>query len=157
MAGSNLQALAFFGSDMSSGDVFSDNFFEPDIMLPEQFNGSDEFGLNGGERKLMAAILSDGIEAFMEQAQGIIKGISAKHDAIDWVECDDCSYVFSFDNVCSSLGINANYLRFGLARYIQSIKKARKNILQSATTANSGSTSVEPVTWTKIRRPRTRG
>lgn len=154
MASSNLRALSFIGNDMSSGDMYSGAFFEPDIMLPEQFNSQDESGVDGGERKLMAAILSDGIEAFMEQVQHFVnsagsKGGFHKHDAIDWVENKDASYVFSFDNVCTSLGIDPEYLRYGLTRYVQSLKKAYRNNL---TLGEHG----EVTTWKKIRRPRTK-
>ncbi len=43
------------------------NLFEPDVLLPSQFNSCVENGIEGGERKLMAAILSDGIEAYIAQ------------------------------------------------------------------------------------------
>lgn len=145
MAGSNTQAIESYGSEMYSGDIYSGSYFEPDIMLPEQFNSKDEEGIGGGERKLMSAILSDGIEAFIEQANNYVKGLYSKFDAIDWVENRDLTYVFSFDNVCTSLGIDPEYLRHGLTRYVHSIKKAKRtNNLHQVTE------------WKKIRRPRTK-
>jgi hypothetical protein len=139
MAGVNTQAL-----DRFEGDIYSGSYFEPDIMLPEQFNSKDEDGIDGGERKLMAAVLSDGVEAFLDQASSYVKGYSSRLDAIEWVESSDNSYVFSFENVCSSLGISPDYLRLGLSRYLQAIKKSK---MQSG-----DANKITP--WKKIRRPR---
>ncbi len=52
-------------------------------------------------------------------------------------------YIFSFDNVCGSLGINPEYLRVGLARYILKSKNKKKGV------------EAFPV-WKRIRRPRKR-
>lgn len=147
----------------SPSDIY-ETFFEPDVMLPSQFHDSDEEGLLGGERKLMAAILSDGIESYLndksEAVQEIVRskvsingalsnGVIAlkgmRSEAIDWVETIDESYVFSFDNVCRCLGIEPQYLRLGLARYVA-------GVYTKSTTP--GASSV--VAWKKIRRPRKR-
>lgn len=140
----------------TSFDIY-ETFFEPDVMLPSQFHDTDQDGLLGGERRLMAAILSDGIEAYLNdksngvrglgrtKAAGNVVALKALHsEAIDWVETLDDSYVFSFDNVCRSLGIEPQYLRLGLTRYVAA--------LHAKTTGPSGSV----VVWKKIRRPRKR-
>ncbi len=124
-------------------DTYSGSIFEPDVLLPTQLLNKEEEGLVGGERKLMAAILSDGVESYLQQAEFYIKGVSSRIDAIEWVETKDFGYVFSFDNVCTALGINPEYLRIGLARYVQAIKSKKK------------SSEDKPV-WKKIRRPRRR-
>lgn len=117
--------------------------FEPDVVLPSQFLVPDENGLEGGERKLMAAILSDGIEAYIAQCtSGSLSSRRNRVDASEWVETKDYSYVFSFDNVCECLGIDPEYLRMGLLRYVQSVQE-RKD-------AQNGLNS----NWKKIRRPR---
>ena len=127
---------------------FMSSLFEPDVILPSQFLSSDEKGLTGGERKLMAAILSDGIEAYIAQTTSPIpeqrnpSTRSRKIDAAEWVETQDFTYVFSFDNVCECLGINPEYLRLGLARYVLAIRADRIRGIASQTV------------WKKIRRPR---
>jgi len=126
-------------------DSYSGSYFEPDILLPSQFMTKDEEGLNGGERRLMAAILSDGVESYLEQASFYIKGLSTRVDAIEWVETQDLSYVFSFDNVCTALGIDPSYLRLGLARYVQAIRNIK---------AKEGGDVKDSPKWKKIRRPR---
>lgn len=119
------------------------NIFEPDVMLPSQFNAPDDEGVGGGERRLMAAILSDGIEAYIHQSLSRIAGNArGRFDACDWIEAPDPGYVFSFDNVCECLGINPEYLRLGLLRYVDAVHQHQMTggRIQSA--------------WKKIRRPR---
>ena len=131
--------LAAYGFDSSS------SVFEPDVMLPSQYLIPDEQGLSGGERRLMAALLSDGIEAYINQAisqlAGNIRRSRTKSDACEWIELKDDTYVFSFDNVCECLGIDPEYLRLGLLRYIEVVSRKPE----------SGSTRSA---WKKIRRPR---
>ena len=131
--------VGHFGFDSAS------SVFEPDVMLPSQLLMPDEEGLTGGERRLMAALLSDGIEAYINQAMAVLEGnlkkARAKADACEWVEESDQTYVFSFDNVCECLGINPEYLRLGLHRYLDTVREVR----------STGSTNGA---WKKIRRPR---
>ncbi len=126
-------------------DAYS-SIFEPDVLLPSQFFLSSEDGIIGGERKLMAAILADGVEAFIAECIREIDQVEGEdtEGARDWVETRDSQYVFSFDNVCQSLGIEPEYLRLGLARYIGAVRVKRFN-----NGANFGESS-----WKKIRRPR---
>ena len=128
--------LAAYGFDSSS------SVFEPDVMLPSQYLIPDEQGLSGGERRLMAALRSDGIEAYINQAiaqlSGNLRRARAKSDVCEWIELKDDSYVFSFDNVCECLGIDPEYLRLGLFRYIEVVSRKQS----------------EGAAWKKIRRPR---
>lgn len=126
----------------SSGDSLG-SFLEPDIMLPSQLLSPEEEGLDAGERKLMAAILSDGIEAYIHQSlNSETQKSRVRQEIIDWVENEDTEYIFSFDNVSESLGINPEYLRLGLYRYVAAAKKNKE--ADPATTES----------WKKIRRPR---
>ena len=130
--------MADYSSLNLAEDAFS-TLFEPDVVLPSQFMLPDEQGVAGGERKLMAAILSDGIEAYIAQCTSTVSlKRRSKADAAEWVDTVDYSYVFSFDNVCECLGIDPNYLRMGLLRYIETVK------------GNFGGHRA----WKKIRRPR---
>ncbi|HMO17801.1 MAG TPA: hypothetical protein PKA63_07295 [Oligoflexia bacterium] len=140
-------------------ESYAGSFFEPDVLLPSQFMSKEEEGIGGGERRLMAAILSDGVEAYLEQAECYVKGISTRVDAIEWIEAKDMSYVFSFENVCSGLGINPEYLRLGLARYVHAIRDAKKAEAKRVARGSHGlvgSNDNIPLApkWKKIRRPR---
>lgn len=116
------------------------SLFEPEVVLPSQFNTNELGGLSGGERKLMAAILSDGIEAFISEAMAPTRSSRSKNpDPAEWVNTKDESYIFSFDNVCNCLGIDSDYLRLGLARYVDVIRRNQIGSLSA---------------WKKIRRPR---
>ena len=128
-------------TDSYSSDPFS-GLFQPDVMLPSQFNGDGEGGIGGGERRLMAALLSDGVEAYIGKVLSQREADPRSSDIREWVETKDATYVFSFDNVCSCLGIDPDYLRLGLARYVRAIKEKR-------TTGQR-----VDVVWRKIRRPR---
>lgn len=129
----------------STGSVF-----EPDVVLPSEFYRSRHVEIRGGERRLMSALLSDGIEAYIAQCSrsvydphgGSQSTRGGNDDAHEWVHTRDYTYVFSFDNVCESLGIDAEYLRLGLRRYVDSIRqrRARGESVKSS--------------WKKIRRPR---
>ena len=116
------------------------SLFEPDVVLPSQFDNSNNRGIGGGERKLMAALLSDGIEAYISHATSI-EASYRRSEVCDWVETKDPAYVFSFDCVCECLGIDPDYLRLGLSRYVSAIHDQRKQ----GRVAHS---------WKKIRRPR---
>lgn len=143
MASHSAQLAVAGNSHPDRGDPLG-GLFQPDVMLPSQFGGDNPLGIRGGERKLMAAILSDGVEAYISQCLAAhYRQDGKRSDAQDWVDIKDYSYVFSFDNVCSSLGIDPDYLRRGLERYVGSVIDRRQT--------GSGS----PVAiWKKIRRPR---
>ena len=116
------------------------NLFEPDVVLPGQFTSVDGKGLKGGERRLMAALLSDGIESYIHQHSSNFPPPQG-FDASEWIETCDYAYVFSFDNVCEGLGIDPEYLRLGLARYVQALTTSEKK-------------GEAKTIWKKIRRPR---
>jgi hypothetical protein len=142
-------------SSISNNEPHS--FLEPDFILPEQFYSVDEIGLQNGERKLMTAILSDGIEAFIAQCslqsaastveeEEIEESVRlerffCRNDAGSWVYTSDGEYIFSFDNVCQCLGINPEYLRLGLIRYASAVFEQQKQ-------------GTAKKLWKKIRRPR---
>lgn len=137
MADYSSNALSHYTEDSLS------TLFEPDVVLPSQFMVPDEKGLAGGERRLMAAILSDGIEAYIAQCtSATFERRRGKVDACEWVDTVDYSYVFSFDNVCECLGINPEYLRIGLTRYVEAVREKRAR------------GTAPKVVWRKIRRPR---
>lgn len=124
-----------------SSATYTDDIFQPQVMLPCQYHSDPVAGVSGGERKLMAALLSDGIEAYVNHYEryGIESGKNLNRDIKAWVETRDYSYVFSFDVVCECLGINPDYLRKGLVAYIRAIDETGQE---------------EGSNWKKIRRPR---
>jgi hypothetical protein len=119
------------------------NIFEPDVVVPGQFYSADLGGLQGGERKLMAALLSDGVQSFISQTScgSAEEDEETASDAWKWVTTVDKDYIFSFDCVCDCLGIDPDYLRAGLNRYVEKAREQNKE--------GQGMKA-----WRKIRRPR---
>lgn len=142
---SNLAANALSSSGYESvagyGGEAASQVFSPDVLLPSQFFSSGKAGVRGGERKLMAALLADGVEAYINHVT-CPAWSEQPCDAVEWVNTKDYTYVFSFDIVCECLGIDPDYLRLGLARYVRAVNEKR--------ISGSGG----PTAWKKIRRPR---
>jgi hypothetical protein len=90
----------------------------------------DELGIqgkgyaHGPERALMSALLFDGVQAYMSYLLAQRRrGTGRLHEAYRWVTDRSNDYIFSFNNVCESLGIDPEFLRFGLANATQTQQK----------------------------------
>ncbi|RMG42094.1 MAG: hypothetical protein D6719_07275 [Candidatus Dadabacteria bacterium] len=86
----------------------------------------------GPERALMSALLFDGIQSYMSFVIADNSSEKSKYrEAYNWVHRKGTDYVFSFDSVCEALGVDPDYLRYGLvnASNSQSFewKRARRN------------------------------
>jgi hypothetical protein len=93
--------------------------FEPDVLLPAQFFAA--FRRAGGlerERLLMLAVLEDAIDCFQKFAHARDpRGTQMFEEACEWVSSTDRSWLFSFENICDTLEINADYVRRGLREW----------------------------------------
>jgi hypothetical protein len=134
---------------LASGNAAVDggyDMFAPEGIPPEEFWGLEQRGVQGGERRLMAALLSDGIESYITWGLKKARGEALPYSEVaEWVESQDRGYIFSFDMVCESLGINPNYLRLGLKRYFEESEQPQ---------GEGERTTAKVLQWTKIRRPR---
>ena len=134
-----------------------DSFFdilEPDILAPDGREAAEAKAYNG-ERRLMAAILVDGVEAYLRyHLEGVVGDpeVTAE-ELVSWVDDESADYVFGFDTVCYALGINPKYLRSGLRRFVGAVSKRRAAEINSA---NTGPAPQVFTGWKKIRRPRKR-
>jgi hypothetical protein len=93
--------------------------------------------VNGPERRLMSAVLEDAIHSFQKSAAArtaMDKAIFAEEE--EWLFGADEDGAFSFESICDALGLDADYLRSGLRRWIEKKtgKQARPH-LQAATVA----------------------
>ena len=90
--------------------------FEPDVLLPAQYFAA--FRRAGGlerERLLMLAVLEDAIDCFQKYAFARDpRGQQIFDESREWVSSTDRSWLFSFENICDTLEINADYVRRGL-------------------------------------------
>ena len=95
--------------------------FEPDVLLPAQYFAA--FRRSGGlerERLLMLAVLEDAIDCFQKYAHAKDpRGRQMFDESRDWVTSDDRSWLFSFENICDTLEISAEYVRRGLREWCE--------------------------------------
>ena len=92
------------------------NLFAPDTLLPSQFfdrlRRRSEYH---GERRLMIAVLEDAVDVYRKQAgTRDVRGNQLFLEAEEWIEDRDRTWLFSFENICDVLDIDAGYLRRGL-------------------------------------------
>lgn len=109
---------------MSSADVTRDDrgtdLLEPDLILPEQLFPPLRRGItSSGERRLLAAVLEDGIDTFRRFALARDPlGQELFDEARTWIVARHDRSLFSFTTVCEILEIDATYLRGGLLRWL---------------------------------------
>jgi hypothetical protein len=105
---------------MKSRDITAEDrvqeLFQPDTLLPSQyFDRLRRRASVDGERRLMVAILEDAVDVYRKQAGARDrKRRQLFEDAEAWIESSERSWIFSYENICDMLGIDAEYLRKGL-------------------------------------------
>src|SRR5262245_9059630 len=85
--------------------------FDFEAILPAQWPTGDRGGLQPAKR-LMLAILTDAVELVLQEpAPPATRRAFLQRKAAEWMACDDTRWVFSFLNICETLGIDAKRLR----------------------------------------------
>ena len=104
---------------LSGGHDRLATLFEPDVLLPAQYFAA--FRRAGGlerERLLMLAVLEDAIDCYQKFAHARDpRGTQMFDEAREWVSSTDRGWLFSFENICDTLEINAGYVRRGLREW----------------------------------------
>ena len=95
--------------------------FQPDTLLPSQFfDRVRRRTEHDGERRLMIAVLEDAVDVYRKQADARDpRGEQLFQEAEAWIEDPDRTWLFSFQNICDVLDIDADYLRRGLRAWKQ--------------------------------------
>ncbi len=98
------------------------SLFQPDTVSPAQYLETVcRKTYLEAEQKLMLAVLEDAVTCF----QGYFAARDKKKarlfcEAEDWIlQQEKSDWLFSFDNVCETLGLNPGYIREGLLRWQQ--------------------------------------
>jgi hypothetical protein len=95
------------------------SLFQPDTLLAAQyFANLRRRTLLEPEKRLMLAVLEDAIHCFQDHllaASGRKRRVFK--EAQDWIAEMSADSIFSFENVCETLGLNPAYVRQGLLRW----------------------------------------
>ena len=97
------------------------SLFQPDTLLPDQYLETfrRKFHLEP-EKKLMLAVFEDAIARYQKYIfthEGKRKILAQEIE--EWLRDENSDWLFSFDNVCETLGFDPAYLREGLMRWKQ--------------------------------------
>jgi hypothetical protein len=89
------------GTDQTWRDQYLSTFRRSEFLEPE--------------KALLAALLQDAIDCFHKHASARDReGRELLREAERWIMTDRDDWVFSFRNVCSVLGVDAEYIRRGI-------------------------------------------
>ncbi len=96
------------------------SLFQPDTVSPAQYLETVCRKIHrDAEQELMLAVLEDTITCFQKYfaARDKIK-TRLFREAEDWIlQQEKSNWLFSFDNVCETLGLNPGYIREGLLHW----------------------------------------
>jgi hypothetical protein len=102
--------------------------FQPDTLTSDEYfaNYRRRIPLEP-EKTLLLAVLEDGVRTFQDNifAEPGKKRVLLD-EAREWLFTDGFEHVFSFNSVCSSLGIDPGYIRRGLKRWEEHIRAATR-------------------------------
>jgi hypothetical protein len=104
-------------SEASLGvDERASSLFQPDSLLPTQyFDTFRRKSVLEPEKRLMLAVLEDAVACFQKHVMvRDAKGEALFRDVEQWILGKSDDWLFSFENICESLGFNAWYIRQGL-------------------------------------------
>lgn len=108
-----------------------DSLLQPDTLLPAQYLETirRENHLYP-EKMLMLAVLSDGVTCFQKYiSTQDEKGKRLLNEEEEWVLMEqNGDWLFSFDNICETLGLNPCYVREGLQRWLQHRLRERDQV-----------------------------
>ncbi len=108
-----------------------DSLLQPDTLLPAQYLETTrrENHLDP-EKMLMLAVLEDGVSCFQKNiSTQDEKGKKLLNEEEEWVLMEqNGDWLFSFDNICETLGLNPCYVREGLQRWLQHRLRERDQV-----------------------------
>jgi len=95
------------------------SLFQPDTVLPAEYLETVRRKTHlEPEKKLMLSVLEDAVACFQKYAfTRDAHGKSLLREAEDWILEESTEWLFSFDNICESLGLHPKYIRGGLHQW----------------------------------------
>ena len=92
--------------------------FEPWTVLPQQLHDGTRAAECSGEKRLMAAVLTDAIHVYLKyRGCRVGSGAILFREADRWIHSTERGWLLSFENVCDVLQIDAGRLRRALATH----------------------------------------
>lgn len=95
-----------------------------EFILPSQFfgavvQGPEPVSEDHGECRLMLAVLEDATAIFMSDARRALDGrVRPRFREVEgWFASPDGSWPYSFESICATFDLNAEWLREGLNRW----------------------------------------
>lgn len=102
--------------------------FQPDTLMSDEYfaNYRRRIPLEP-EKALLLAVLEDGVRTFQDNLFAETgKKRALLDEAREWLFSDGFEHVFSFNSVCSSLGLDPGYIRRGLKRWEEHTRAATR-------------------------------
>jgi len=95
------------------------SLFQPDTLLTEQYLETHRRKTHlEPEIRLMLAVLEDAVACFQKYVTAQRpKEKALFQEAEEWFLEKDSDSIYSFENICESLGLNPDYLRKGLVQW----------------------------------------
>lgn len=123
-----------FDDDHSSKEEAHRLFGQPDVLcVHEYLHVYQGRAAETPERRLMAAVLRDGIDCFIRDCFAPNRHRKRSYrEAEEWFFGGDDRDVFSLDNVCGILNVEPGYIRRTLQRYKEQNAPGAKPHLTSA-------------------------
>jgi hypothetical protein len=105
-----------------------------DTILPEQFLHEGASRCRTAEHRLMLAVLWDAAYVYGTR-KGRRRGARLLREIEEWLRSSDTSYIFSFESICDTLGLDPDYVRGGLRVWRERSRRTRRpNVRQSSRT-----------------------
>jgi hypothetical protein len=103
---------------LTTGERFA-SLFQPDTLIPQEYLETFKRLTHlEPEKRLMFAVLEDGVACFMKYVSARdTRGKKYFRETEEWLLEGPSERLFSFANLCETLGLNADYLRHGLLRW----------------------------------------
>lgn len=90
---------------------------EPEIILPGQLFLRN---IATPEKRLLLAVLEEAVGTFQREVVATDRQGRSVFDAVEaWFASEDTAWLFSFRGICDVLGLDATYVRSGLARWLE--------------------------------------
>jgi hypothetical protein len=107
-------------------------------IMPSQWNDIRGARLQTPEKRLALAVLKDGMKCYQgggvgEDGQYRNRTARIQREAVEWIADVAADGPFSFSGCCATLGIDADYLRAGIAKGLSGPISRRSGSLARAT------------------------